>query len=441
MAGTKSSTGSLFFVHGTGVRHEGYAQALDLVRAGLTANDLAGFTVVGCQWGDTIGDRFDDDWRELVARTLPPETTPTTDPDHLAGADDETSSWEQLLRDPLLELRLVLLATPPPVTQPSGDTGAPARSLADVVDEIARHPPSVPNSGLTGDELAAAARTLVASDELTTDGYGTLPATDRGIVRVVAQAIVALALARRRFAAPGTEPRAAMDSAARDAVVVAIERVLLPGQGPYAAPGGFEGRIRRFVQNRGTAFVRERRLQLMQEYAAPFLADVAFYLRHGDAFRAYVSDQLRTLDPPVIAVGHSLGGVILVDLLSRSEKEGTAGVELLVTAGTQAPLLYALRALEHLSPDDPASRPFTPWLNAYNPNDFLSFCAKPLFPDTPGIVDERIEPAGIPFPAAHGAYWMEDRLYQRIREVFAANRSTTPTARPRRSLWGRLARR
>lgn len=435
-------TGTLFFVHGTGVRLEGYSHALELVEAGLLANDLADLTVVGCQWGDTIGDQFDDDWRELVARTLPPETTPTTGADVPPTVDEhETSTWDQLLRDPLMELRLVLVASPrPPVSAAPGGDPLSTRDLADVVDEIAQHPPSVEGSGLTSEELAAAARTIVASDELTIDGYGTVQAIDRGIIRIVAQAIVALALARHRFDAPGTEPRAAVDSTARDAAVAAIERMLLPGEDPYATTGGFERRIRRFVQNRGTAFVRERRLQLMQDYAAPFLADVAFYLRHGETFREYVSAQLRELEPPIVAVGHSLGGVILVDLLSQDNE---TDIELLVTAGTQAPLLYALRALEHLTPDDPASTPFTPWLNFYNPNDFLSFCAKPLFPDTPGIVEEKIEPKGIPFPAAHSAYWMENRIYERIHNVLLANRAAVPAseAETERSFWDRLIRR
>ncbi|HEV2067229.1 MAG TPA: hypothetical protein VGR08_10350 [Thermomicrobiales bacterium] len=437
----QTMAGTLFFVHGTGVRQEGYGRALELVEAGLLANGLGDLSVVGCQWGDTIGDQFDADWRELVRRTLPPETTPTSGAEVAAtDAELETSSWEQLLRDPLMELRLVLLASPPPVAPAPGDDSSLTRDVADVVAEIARRPPSVEGSGLTRDELAAAARTIVASDELTTDGYGSVPATNRGIIRIVAQAVVALALARHRFDAPGTEPRAAVDSAMRDDVVAAIERMLVPGEEPPSVVGGFEGRIRRFVQNRGTAFVRERRLQLMQEYAAPFLADVAFYLRHGETFREYVLAQLGEVEPPVVAVGHSLGGVILVDLLSQDDK---ARIELLVTAGTQAPLLYALRALEHLTPDDPAATPFTPWLNVYNPNDFLSFCAEPLFPALPGIIDERIEPRGIPFPAAHSAYWMENRLYERIQEVLTANRAAMPasSAAPERSLWDRLIRR
>lgn len=68
--------GTLFFVHGTGVRQGGYDRTIELVQAGLTANDLADLRIVGCEWGVRIGDQFDDEWRALVAKTLPPGTIP-----------------------------------------------------------------------------------------------------------------------------------------------------------------------------------------------------------------------------------------------------------------------------------------------------------------------------------------------------------------------------
>jgi len=414
--------GTLFFVHGTGVRQDGYDRTMDLVHAGLIANDLAGLRVVGCQWGVKIGDRFDDEWRKLVAKTLPPGTIPDDASPALAtDAERETSTWDMLLRDPLMELRLVLFSALPDLGEPDPDPGAPAPTLIEVVNRIAHDPPGVDGSGLSRDDLARAASDIAVSDELTTDGYGSVPATNRGLIRVVAQAIVASALARRRFTSPGSEPKAAVSAEVRDAVVAAIERALTREEGQLARTNLLENRLVRFLQTRGTEFVRERRLHLMQDYAAPFLADVAFYLRHGETFRDYVQEQMRGLEPPVIAVGHSLGGVILVDLLSQDDQRD---IELLVTAGTQAPLLYALHALENLSPDDSANIPFAPWLNFYNPNDFLSFCAQPIFAHVPGVIDERIEPKGIPFPAAHSSYWMENRVFERISEVLAANRST-----------------
>ncbi len=428
-------TGTLFFVHGTGVRQGGYERTMDLVRAGLIANDLADFRIVGCQWGVTIGDEFDDEWRSLVAKTLPPGTIPDDAPPDPGkegpaaaadaathAADRETSTWEMLLRDPLMELRVVLFSALPELdTADQDDESAP--TLLEVVNRIAHDPPKADDSGLSRDDLARAASDIAVSDELTSDGYGSVPAVSRGLIRVVAQAIVASALARHRFAPPGSEPKAAVDADARDALVDEIERAMAREEETRPRTALLENRLVRFLQTRGTEFVRERRLHLMRDYAAPFLADVAFYLRHGETFRDYVEEQMRGLEPPVVAVGHSLGGVILVDLLSQGDRRE---VELLVTAGTQAPLLYALHSLENLSPDDPATMPFAPWLNVYNPNDFLSFCAQPIFAHVPGVIDERIEPKGIPFPAAHGAYWRENRVFERISEVLAANRAAAP---------------
>lgn len=416
-------TGTLFFVHGTGVRQDGYDRTMDLVEAGLIANDLTDFRVVGCQWGVKIGSQFDDEWRTLVAKTLPPETIPEGPSNARTGdADPETSTWEMLLRDPLMELRVVLFSALPEIGTDEQDDETPAPTLIEVVNRIAHDPPEVEGSGLGKDDLARAASDIAVSDELTTDGYGSFPATNRGLIRVVAQAIVASALARHRFTTPGSEPKAAVSAEARDAVVARIERAMAREEERLTGTSLLENRLVRFLQTRGTEFVRERRLHLMQDYAAPFLADVAFYLRHGETFRDYVEEEMRGLEPPVVAVGHSLGGVILVDLLSQGDRRD---VELLVTAGTQAPLLYALHALQHLSPDDSATVPFAPWLNFYNPNDFLSFCAQPIFAHVPGIMDERIEPKGIPFPAAHSSYWLENRVFERISEVLAANRATT----------------
>lgn len=109
---------------------------------------------------------------------------------------------------------------------------------------------------------------------------------------------------------------------------------------------------------------------------------------------------------------------MLVDLLSGADR---FPVDLLATAGTQAPLLYALRALDRLTPDNPEITPLTPWLNFYNPNDFLAFCAERVFPAREGIRDEAIAPPGVPFPAAHSAYWTQNRIYERINQALSGS--------------------
>ena len=105
---------------------------------------------------------------------------------------------------------------------------------------------------------------------------------------------------------------------------------------------------------------------------------------------------------------------MLVDLLSRPD---APPVDLLVTAGSQAPMLYAIDSLERLRRGDVQARPFTPWLNIYNRRDFLSFVAARIFPGVSSIRDEEVDP-GVPFPESHSAYWYHDRVYQLIRDAW-----------------------
>ena len=86
---------------------------------------------------------------------------------------------------------------------------------------------------------------------------------------------------------------------------------------------------------------------------------------------AYVRDCLNAAAPPVIAVGHSLGGIILVDVLSASNPPPVA---LLVTVGSQSPILFAYDALGRPRggpaprlPYSAANPPFTPWLEHLQP--------------------------------------------------------------------------
>jgi hypothetical protein len=63
--------------------------------------------------------------------------------------------------------------------------------------------------------------------------------------------------------------------------------------------------------------------------------------------------------------------------------------------------------------------PFTPWLNIYNRQDFLSFVAGRVFQGVSGITDEEVDP-GVPFPESHSAYWYSNRVYELIRRHWPA---------------------
>jgi hypothetical protein len=90
-----------------------------------------------------------------------------------------------------------------------------------------------------------------------------------------------------------------------------------------------------------------------------------------------------------------------------------------VTAGSQSPLFFAIDALETLRPTSSDGPAFVPWLNIYNPSDFLSFCASDLFGPSDEIWDRAVDPR-VPFPASHSAYWHDDTVYELIKERWPA---------------------
>jgi hypothetical protein len=257
------------------------------------------------------------------------------------------------------------------------------------------------------DELAAVIAALTVAPELAGASRAVGRADDPELVQATARAVVASLLARHREDAPGTAPPVAMSGAVRDRLVAQVAAAMAP-----APRGRLTDWLKRktiaFAEQRATALATERRQALMGT-STPGIGDILLYQRRGEAIRQMVADQLAVVRPPVVAVGHSLGGIILVDLLTG----GVSGVQLLVTAGSQSPLFYLIDALGSLRPGQPDPAPFTPWLNIYNRQDLLSFYAGRAFPGVPGISDEPVDP-GVPFPAAHSAYWHEDRVFELI---------------------------
>jgi hypothetical protein len=124
---------------------------------------------------------------------------------------------------------------------------------------------------------------------------------------------------------------------------------------------------------------------------------------------------------PILMMGLSLGGIILVDYLGDSSTKKD-GVGALLTVGTQAPLLYAFDALEGVrypaGDQQRRVKPFPiPWINVYNPTDYMSFVAKPLF-GSEGIED-RTATGRDAFPKSHSLYWTKDVTWTAVRDGLA----------------------
>ena len=135
------------------------------------------------------------------------------------------------------------------------------------------------------------------------------------------------------------------------------------------------------------------------------------YLARGEPIRTFIADVVTSVEAPVILLGHSLGGVACVDLLAS---RALPAVELLVTVGSQAPLLYELNALPALAFDAelPPTMPW--WVNIFDRRDLLAFTGAHVFP---GQVEDREVDNRAPFPRSHSAYFANDRFYEVLDEA------------------------
>lgn len=151
----------------------------------------------------------------------------------------------------------------------------------------------------------------------------------------------------------------------------------------------------------------------LTEAAGDFFSKIAFYLRQGEAARTLIGQALAGVDQdaPVLVLGHSLGSVAAVDLLSSPDFTGSR-VDLLVTAGSPAPWFYLLDALAYLGPGRGGNAPALPWLNFWDEQDLLSFCAERVFAGRRAEVSDVEVASGKPFPESHLAYFSNPRMYR-----------------------------
>ncbi|MEU6315573.1 hypothetical protein [Streptomyces sp. NPDC047014] len=410
------------FVHGTGVRRERHDRLSALVRDGLTAR-FPGATVDSCYWGDRFGATLGAGGRSV------PGMRPGPGAD--APGDAATAEWALLLADPLCELRVLAEAG---FGTPGQETGADApyeeddpfampgvrAAGAGVLARLAGLPPAPPYPGdelgalLHGTGLAAGYPAALAS---TAGSAEAARAAERAGGAAQARELAA-ALARAVAAAALADAGADADctGAERDRLVELLTTRL---GGDARVPGA------RAAAVLGRLALRVTTQPLLNAWrgsltagATPALGDILRYQARGQDLRAFLRSRIAAAPGPAVLIGHSLGGVALVDLLAEDAARGEAvpGVELLVTVGSQAPFLHELGALAALEPGAKLPYGFPRWLNIYDRQDMLSYLAGPVFPGDPRVTDHEIG-SRQPFPACHSAYWKQDTLYERIRRA------------------------
>jgi hypothetical protein len=146
--------------------------------------------------------------------------------------------------------------------------------------------------------------------------------------------------------------------------------------------------------------------------ASPFASDVLRFLAHGDNPRQFIADQIRDAEAPVVLLGHSLGGIMCVDLLCRDTFENVCA---LITVGSQAPALHEIGAFPALDQGGGLPEPFPPWLNVYDERDMLAYLAQPIFKR---VSDFRVV-SNRQFPTSHSYYWELPAFWQRAAEFIA----------------------
>ncbi|WP_406489679.1 hypothetical protein [Streptomyces phaeochromogenes] len=340
-----------------------------------------------------------------TGRGIPGAGAPDTRADTL---DEDVELWGLLYLDPLLELRLLTegpttRAELAPGARPSGEAlssaalslpgGAGLRGLLDA-------------AGIGEEFPAAVAAVLTAPD-----GRRFLRAPTAGAgTSVLARAFVAESV-RRRTDREGPAP--ALDGTARDAAVARIVD-LLPGDpsGPEET-GTHRGPVTRRVKRvagrlaLGLASAQAvKRRSALTDASHPAAGDVLLYLARGAAIREAVAQAVRTAEPPVVVLAHSLGGIASLDLLVLRPLPQVA---LLVTVGSQAPFLYELGALPSLEHGSPLPAHVPRWLNVYDRRDLLSYVGAGVFP---GRVQDIALDSRQPFPFSHSAYWSNPELYR-----------------------------
>lgn len=167
----------------------------------------------------------------------------------------------------------------------------------------------------------------------------------------------------------------------------------------------------------------------LNPFVAAFLGDVFVYLREDDRrnrIRAKVigdltvAHQAQAPGEKLVVIGHSLGGVILYDLLSDRPdalpKEVV--IDLLVTVGSQPGLFEELKlftASDDRIPD--TARPKAPrldhvgdWVNVYDPIDLFGFRAQPMFEGC----EDFVFSSATGLIDAHTAYFKRPQFHQRL---------------------------
>lgn len=379
---------TLLYIHGTGVRMAGHEATVRLIRSKVEERKLP------CQFDDFL-------WGDLgvvfEGQSLPDP------PERSEEAQAQAERWEYLRIDPLFDLKLWCT----PANGQRAKVGVkPAWKSIGVYQ-----PSEVLDAVLAREGLQEIFRN--AWERLTTPAAGETESIPERAFREAGseQALVARAFAEALAAEMMREgaDRSPLVLVIPTVAETIVERLLYDWkQVEKGVIRDIFHKVTGWVTKVGVRPVRARASRAI----APAIGDVLLYQAKGKEVREAIHKKLVHLPNDVFVLAHSLGGIACFELLAQHELPKVKG---LITAGSQAPLLYELGALESLKHPNPLPSSFPPWLNLCDRNDLLSYCANRLFGrNADQFVDSMLPPL-----EAHSAYWSLDTTWELIRKFMA----------------------
>jgi predicted alpha/beta hydrolase len=402
---------NIVFIHGTGVRQPAYGRSFDIIKGKLIVQNSS-WQVYECYWGETCGSKLNAQGKSIP--TFQTNRSPSGDP-----TDDEyvIGLWELLYRDPLFELQILSLRESTtsfvPGQQPPGTaldvavrTFIPSTELLNKFAE----------AGIQQDDFNRARNQIIAEKDYQ-NAVNQAQAPIDEYRKAVAKALVAQSafLVREKYGGQAL----CLTGENRDDIVN-----LIVGQIGGSSRGVVDwvktnllGPVKRIAINSTlqvpTSIALRKRGSISESFSAS-VGDVIMYQSRGQEIRDFIRRTIENFPTtePIVLIAHSLGGIACVDLLLETDPPK---VDLLVTVGSQAPLLYEWNALVNQKFDKDFKLPdsFPQWLNIYDERDFLSYLAADIFVSKKKVEDVRVK-SGQPFPESHGAYWGNKAVWQAI---------------------------
>ncbi len=393
---------TVIFVHGTGGRKEAYAVTFQQIEDQLQERQ-PDIKLVPCLWGEPHGTKLNAGGASIPDYQRTGGTTNTDNKE-----EERVQLWKKLYEDPLYEIRLLSLR---PIRGQAAVPGklTPSQELRNRVKQV-----TVSQTLRTQLEKARIAEVFDPAHQAVIESkpYARLLETASRPLdedyAAIARAIVAEAieLCDREYINTPIQ----FDADLRDETADLINRELTNDTQSRGVIGDWvKNQFFKGLKGFGNQHLKRQRGALTNA-AYPFSGDILFYQAKGQKIRDFIQEQVENVEPPVVLLAHSLGGIACVDLLVE---KNLPQVQLLVTVGSQAPFLYEIDALHSLSYGEPLPEHFPKWLNIYDLRDVLSYVG-----DREGLFPGKIKDVPVdnqqPFPECHGAYWYNSETWDEI---------------------------